>query len=171
MTMIADDSDVSFTADGVTLAEYAEDMSPDGARALARDLLAAADEVARLHVTNRRQCAREGHDLHGYDARRNNLPVHREYCQRVGCDYEAFTDGWRQEYPAKTHHVPVGFHVEERECYGPGCPYCDSEEFGRVFREFMDVAGREADAAMQRLVNSPPTWPISQTEITTEETP
>lgn len=130
MTKIAGNFDVSYSADGVSLGDYAEDMSPDGARALARDLLDAAAAVELIHDANRRRCEREGHDLHGYDTRRDNRPVHREYCQRGGCDYEHVSDGWRRDYPAKTHYRPIGFHAEPVECTGPDCLDCDAEQLG-----------------------------------------
>lgn len=117
-----------------------DELTPDEARQLAHDLTAAAASAEQQLRTNWALCEAEGHDwstwFNGYNPWRN----HFRHCQRPGClePHEQYP-GW-MPFAARPHADMFG----PRQCSGPGCDHCETEQFGKALSGFL----REAAAGM-----------------------
>jgi len=58
-----------------------------------------------------------------------------EPCQREGCREYNYTRGW-MPFAGRPHLYPPAY-GGRRDCTGPGCEWCDTEEFGRHVRQIL----------------------------------
>jgi hypothetical protein len=110
-----------------------ETYTPDAARRLIRQLIAAINIAEHQVVAIRAACA----DGHLWDDGFNSIFGERHtvyHCTRDGCEATKDEPGWLPFEP-KLHHVP--FAPTPRDCTGPGCSYCSDEAMAAAFRDFM----------------------------------
>lgn len=137
-----------YAKNGVVLdgeGDQPREYNPEEARAHAMRLLNAADQAFHQQRQIWALCEREGHDWGPWFNGHNPFRNHYRHCRRTGClDPHEQHPGW-MPFAARPHADMFG----PRECSGPGCHHCETEQFGVVVRGFL----REAAAGMAKFLD------------------